>query len=197
MSRTFCASYFCYAKTNETDHIQLQENLPKLTLVLGGAASGKSKYAETLCSIGGLLKVYVATAQVFDDEMSDKIAKHLIQRGPNWITIEAPIDVAGALAQAPDDAVILIDCATLWLTNVILGDHDLVAATEALLAGIAQCPHPIVIVSNEVGYGIVPENALSRRFRNAQGALNQTLAIHADRVVAVMAGLPLTLKGDQ
>jgi adenosylcobinamide kinase/adenosylcobinamide-phosphate guanylyltransferase len=175
----------------------LQENLPKLTLVLGGASSGKSKYAETLCSIEGLQKVYVATAQVFDDEMSDKIAKHLIQRGPNWITIEAPIDVAGALAQAPDDAVILIDCATLWLTNVILGDHNLVAATEALLAGIAQCPHPIVIVSNEVGYGIVPENVLSRRFRHAQGALNQTLATHADRVVAVMAGLPLTLKGDQ
>lgn len=171
------------------------KNLQNLTLVLGGAASGKSKFAESLCFQSGLNKIYIATAQVFDDEMAAKIANHVDQRGAGWVTIEAPLDVATPLATAGKDDVVLVDCATLWLTNVILGDHDLDAHTDALLTALGNTHARVVIVSNEVGQGIVPDNALSRKFRNAQGQLNQTIASQADTVVAVMAGLPLTLKG--
>ncbi|MFT5067685.1 MAG: adenosylcobinamide kinase/adenosylcobinamide-phosphate guanylyltransferase [Yoonia sp.] len=171
------------------------KHLPKLTLVLGGAASGKSSYAEMLCVQSDLTKIYIATAQVFDDEMAVKIAKHLDQRGMGWTTIEAPLDVASALKAATKNDVVLVDCATLWLTNVILGNHDLDTQTQLLLTALTSCAAPVVIVSNEVGHGIVPDNALSRRFRNAQGQLNQTIAARADTVVAVMAGLPLALKG--
>jgi adenosylcobinamide kinase/adenosylcobinamide-phosphate guanylyltransferase len=170
------------------------KKLPNLTLVLGGAASGKSKYAETLCSDSGLRKIYIATAQVFDGEMAAKVTKHLDQRGNDWTTIETPVDVARGLATTGASDVVLIDCATLWLTNVILGDLDLDAQTDHLLTALTNTKSRVVIVSNEVGYGIVPDNALSRRFRNAQGQLNQTLASHAQSVVAVMAGLPLVLK---
>lgn len=170
-------------------------NLPNLTLVLGGAASGKSKFAESLCVQSGLRRIYIATAQVFDAEMAAKVAKHLDQRGTGWTTIEAPLDVTSALETAGKDDVVLVDCATLWLTNVILGHHDLDAHTSALLTAIANTPATVVIVSNEVGQGIVPDNALSRKFRNAQGQLNQTIAARADTVVAVLAGLPLALKG--
>lgn len=170
-------------------------NLPNLTLVLGGAASGKSKFAESLCLQSGLRKIYIATAQVFDDEMAAKVTKHLDQRGAGWITIEAPLDVASAMATTGKDDVVLVDCATLWLTNMILGDHDLAAHTDALLTALGDTPARVVIVSNEVGQGIVPDNALSRKFRNAQGQLNQAIAARADTVVAVMAGLPLALKG--
>ncbi|MCO4846905.1 MAG: bifunctional adenosylcobinamide kinase/adenosylcobinamide-phosphate guanylyltransferase [Yoonia sp.] len=171
------------------------KHLPNLTLVLGGAASGKSAYAELLCTQSGRTKIYIATAQVFDDEMATKIAKHLDQRGTGWTTIEAPLDVASALTTAGDKDVVLVDCATLWLTNVILGDHDLDAQTDQFLTALLSCAAPVIIVSNEVGQGIVPDNALSRRFRNAQGQLNQDIAARADTVVAVMAGLPLALKG--
>jgi adenosylcobinamide kinase/adenosylcobinamide-phosphate guanylyltransferase len=112
-----------------------------------------------------------------------------------WTTIEAPLDVASALKAATKNDVVLVDCATLWLTNVILGNHDLDTQTQLLLTALTSCAAPVVIVSNEVGHGIVPDNALSRRFRNAQGQLNQTIAARADTVVAVMAGLPLALKG--
>lgn len=170
------------------------KHLPNLTFVLGGAASGKSAYAELLCTQSGRAKIYIATAQVFDDEMGAKVAKHLDQRGTAWTTIEAPIDVASALKTASTDDVVLVDCATLWLTNVILGEHDLDAHTGQLLAALTSCAAPVIIVSNEVGQGIVPDNALSRRFRDAQGLLNQEIAARADAVVAVMAGLPLALK---
>jgi len=169
--------------------------LPKLTLVLGGAASGKSAFAEGLAKAGGQPATYIATAQAFDDEMAQKIARHKAQRGAGWHTIEEPLDLPRALAQAPKGQPILIDCATLWLTNVILGDHDLLQHQQDALAAIASAPGPVVIVSNEVGYGLVPENALSRRSRNAQGRLNQDLARRADLVVTIMAGLPLVLKG--
>lgn len=177
------------------DHSAIMNRLPALSLVIGGAASGKSRFAEGLCARSGRSKIYVATAQVYDDEMAQKVVSHLAQRGENWVTIEAPIDVASALAEASLDNVVLLDCATLWLTNVILGEHDLEAETAKLLEAITACPAPVVIVSNEVGQGIVPDNALSRKFRNAQGQLNQTLATQAELVVAVMAGLPLALKG--
>jgi adenosylcobinamide kinase/adenosylcobinamide-phosphate guanylyltransferase len=169
--------------------------LPRLSLILGGAASGKSAFAENLVRGTGLRQIYVATAQVYDDEMADKVTRHREQRGDQWITIEEPIDIAGALTTAAVDDIILIDCATLWLTNLILGDYDVAAHTQALLAAIDTCPAPVVIVSNEVGQGIVPDNALSRQFRNAQGKLNQDIAAKSGLVVAVMAGLPVALKG--
>lgn len=169
--------------------------LSHFTLVLGGAASGKSAFAESLVTNGPNTPVYIATSQVFDAEMEDKVAAHRTMRGTNWHTIEEPLDIAAALALAPLGSPVLIDCATLWLTNIILRDDEVDAATHALVDAIARHPDPVVIVSNEVGYGIVPENALSRRFRNAQGRLNQQIAQQADCVVSVMAGLPLVLKG--
>ncbi|PRY79427.1 adenosylcobinamide kinase/adenosylcobinamide-phosphate guanylyltransferase [Yoonia maritima] len=169
--------------------------LPKLSLVLGGAASGKSALAEDLVLNTQLNPVYVATAQVFDDEMAQKVARHRDQRGTLWDTIEEPINVASVLERVTEDDAVLIDCATLWLTNLILGEHNLAKESAALLSALDTCAGPIVIVSNETGQGIVPDNALARRFRNAQGTLNQQIAAKADLVVAVMAGLPMTLKG--
>lgn len=170
--------------------------LPNLTLVLGGAASGKSAFAESLVLQSGNAPVYLATAQIFDAEMADKVARHRDMRGTGWTTIEEPLDLAPALAQITQRQTVLIDCATLWLTNVVLGEHDINQHTEALLSAISACNGPVVVVSNEVGQGIVPDNALSRKFRNAQGGLNQRLGAEADLVVAVMAGLPLVLKGN-
>lgn len=169
--------------------------LPSLTLVLGGAASGKSAFAESLCFQSDKARVYVATAQAFDDEMREKIEQHKIQRGSEWLTIEAPMDVVAALAGRTADDVVLLDCATLWLTNVVLAEQDVAIATTSLMAALATCAAPVIIVSNEVGHGIVPDTSLGRAFRNHQGRLNQTLAAQADVVVQVIAGLPRTLKG--
>ncbi len=123
--------------------------------------------------------------------MRDRIAQHREDRGEDWTTVEAPLDLSGALAQVPAGAVVLVDCATLWLTNHLLAERDLDAETRRLLAALAACAAPVAVVSNEVGWGIVPDNALARRFRDAQGRLNQRLAARADLVVGVMAGLPL------
>lgn len=169
--------------------------LPKLTLVLGGAASGKSTFAESLVQQGGDCPTYIATAEVYDDEMAKKVAAHRAMRGSGWQTVEEPVHVAGAIDAARANQPVLIDCATLWLTNLVLGELDVAAHSAALLQAVRRSENPIVIVSNEVGQGIVPDNALSRRFRNAQGRLNQHIAAEADLVVAVMAGLPLALKG--
>lgn len=170
-------------------------SLPPLSLVIGGARSGKSGFAEGLVTRTGRPRRYIATAEAWDDEMRARIAQHQRERGGNWTTVEAPLDLATALAQAVRDEVVLVDCATLWLTNHLLADHDLPAETTCLLDALAASPAPIVIVSNETGWGIVPENALARRFRDEQGRLNQRLAAAADLVVTVIAGLPLVLKG--
>ncbi len=170
--------------------------LPKLTLILGGAASGKSAFAEAFVLKGSeATPTYIATAQIFDDEMAEKVAKHRQMRGSGWHTVEEPLNLSAALATVQQGQPVLIDCATLWLTNVMLCEHDVDTESDALIAATAACKGPVVIVSNEVGQGIVPDNALSRRFRNAQGRLNQRLAAEADLVVAVMAGLPMVLKG--
>lgn len=171
--------------------------LPPLTLVLGGAGSGKSAFAEKLISESGLDRVYIATSQAFDDEMRNKIFRHQEMRGAGWRTVEAPFDPGEALAAAAPGQALLVDCLTMWLTNHLLAGHDLAERQAALLAdlGRAQGRAPVVVVSNEVGQGIVPDNALSRRFREAQGRLNQAVAARAGLVVAVMAGLPLVLKG--
>jgi len=169
--------------------------LPRLSLVVGGARSGKSGLAERLVSGSGLGRRYIATAQAWDDEMRDRIARHRADRGEGWITVEAPLDLVAALAGARQDEAVLVDCATLWLSNHLLADHDLAAESRALLAALDACAAPVVVVSNEVGWGIVPENALARAFRDAQGRLNQQIAAQAGLVVGVMAGLPLVLKG--
>lgn len=169
--------------------------LPKLTLVLGGAASGKTAWAERFVLGSGRSPIYLATAQAWDAEMQAKITRHRDIRGSLWQTVEAPLDPCPALREASADQAVLLDCATLWLSNHLLAGHDPAAETALLLDGLAECAAPVVVVSNEVGAGIVPDNALARRFRQAQGELNQTLASRAALVVAVMAGLPLVLKG--
>jgi len=174
--------------------------LPKLTVVIGGAASGKSAFAEALVLASSRPRIYVATAEVWDAEMAAKVAAHRAARGAGWRTVEEPRDIARALREVSPAEAVLIDCATLWLTNVMLADPApsdaaLVTAMSDLLATLAACPAPVVIVTNETGQGIVPDNALARRFRSTQGTLNQGLAAQAGLVVAVIAGLPLVLKG--
>jgi len=138
--------------------------------------------------------LYVATAEARDREMAERVAVHQRRRGPSWTTIETPRDVAGVLA-ANVNTPALVDCLTLWLSNVLLADTDVDAEIEHLDDALARAAAPIVLVANEVGSGIVPDNALGRRFRDLQGLLNQRIAARADRVVLVVAGLPLTLKG--
>lgn len=169
-------------------------SLPPLTLVTGGAASGKSALAETRLLGSTLAPVYIATAQAWDNEMRAKIARHRARRS-GWREIEAPMDLPAALATLRAGEAALVDCLTLWLTNVMLAKADLAEAEAALVAALAASPAPVVCVTNEVGQGIVPESALGRRFREAQGRLNQRIAAQADSVIAVMAGLPLALKG--
>lgn len=167
--------------------------LPKLTLVLGGAASGKSAYAEGL--IPAAPRLYIATAQASDPEMQARIARHIAARGPGWDTVEVPLAVADAIAVAHPETAILMDCATLWLGNLMFVERDIAGETTRLLRAVATCPAAVVVVSNEVGLSPVPDHPLSRRFRDAQGVLNQRLAAAADLAVLVVAGLPLVLKG--
>lgn len=169
--------------------------LPHITLVLGGAASGKSAFAEHLVQTTGQPQFYLATAQVFDIEMRTKIDLHLARRGAGWTTIEAPLDLKPPLSSLTETQVCLIDCATMWLSNHVLADNDIPTAQSDLLGALSACTAPIVIVSNEVGHGIVPDNALARQFREAQGRLNIALAAQADLVVQITAGLPTVLKG--
>lgn len=171
------------------------QHLPALTIVIGGASSGKSDYAESLILSDGRKKIYLATAQAHDAEMTTKILKHQYSRGEGWNTVEAPLDLTPALGNATNADVVLLDCATLWLTNHILANTNLETAQNTLLNSLAQCQASVVVVTNEVGAGIVPDNALSRQFRLAQGQLNRALAAQADRVITVIAGLPLVLKG--
>lgn len=166
---------------------------PMLTLVLGGARSGKSRHAEGLLAALPKPWLYIATAQAFDEEMRARIAEHRVRRGPEWETVEAPLDLPAALLRARHRPV-LVDCLTLWLSNLILGERDLEAAAVALETALAQRSAPAVLVSNEVGLGIVPENALARRFRDAAGILHQRLAERAEHVVFTVAGIPMVVK---
>ncbi|MGZ5881523.1 MAG: bifunctional adenosylcobinamide kinase/adenosylcobinamide-phosphate guanylyltransferase [Xanthobacteraceae bacterium] len=166
----------------------------RLTLVLGGARSGKSRYAESLVTALPPPWLYVATAEAGDSEMVARVAAHQARRGPSWTTIETPRNVAETLGTHADKPT-LVDCLTLWLSNVMLADADVDAEIEQLDEALARAAAPIVLVANEVGFGIVPDSALGRRFRDLQGLLNQRIAARADRVVLVVAGLPLTLKG--
>jgi adenosylcobinamide kinase / adenosylcobinamide-phosphate guanylyltransferase len=166
--------------------------LPRLTLVLGGARSGKSRYGEELVGCTAPPWTYVATAEAWDDEMAERIAHHCGRRDARWQTLDVPLDLARAIAGLAGSA--LVDCLTLWLSNVMLAGRDVDTESEALLAALACAPGPLVVVSNEVGLGIVPDTPLGRAFRDAQGRLNQRVAAAADRVIFMAAGLPLNLK---
>lgn len=168
-----------------------------LTLVLGGARSGKSGFAqaeaEALAGQAGRL-VMIATGQAFDEEMRQRIAQHRRERGEAWRTVEAPVDLVGALAGLRPGDVAVADCLTLWLSNLMTADMDLEAEASALAAAARGLRSPVWFVSNEVGLGIVPENAMARRFRDEAGRLHRRLAEIADHVVLVVAGLPMKLK---
>lgn len=167
--------------------------LPPLTLVLGGARSGKSAYAERLLAGGPAL--YLATGQPGDAEMAERIRRHRERRGPAWATVEEPLELAAALDRhARPERPVLVDCLTLWLSNLLLAGRDLDAARAGLVQALPGLAGPVVLVSNEVGLGIVPDNALARRFRDEAGRLHQEVAAIARRVVFVSAGLPLMLK---
>jgi adenosyl cobinamide kinase/adenosyl cobinamide phosphate guanylyltransferase len=167
---------------------------PRLTLVLGGARSGKSRYAESLVMALPPPWLYVATGQGLDAEMAARIEAHRSRRGAGWTTVEAPRALAATLA-APGTAPILVDCLTLWLSNLMMAEAPIEAELDRLAQALDKATAPVVMVANEVGSGIVPDNALARRFRDLQGWLNQRIAAQADNVVLVVAGLPLFVKG--
>lgn len=164
-------------------------------LVLGGARSGKSRYAENRVRAAAGEPVYIATAQAFDDEMVERITRHRHDRGSGWRTVEAPMDLPRAIeAESGSGTAVLVDCLTLWATNLLLADADVDEATERLLNALRSHAGPIALVSNEIGLGIVPDNALSRRFRDVAGRMNQAVAATVAEVQFIAAGLPLTLK---
>jgi len=166
----------------------------RLTLVLGGARSGKSRYAQTLAMASPPPWIFIATAEAGDEEMRARIDTHRRMRGEGWLTTEAPFDLAGAVSEAPESVPLLIDCLTLWLSNLMLGDHDVDAAIAAFEAALGAREALTIAVANEVGLGIVPETPLGRAFRDRAGALNQRLAAKAGNVVLMVAGLPMTVK---
>lgn len=165
-----------------------------LTFVLGGARSGKSRYAEGVIAALSPPWAYVATADAGDEEMSARIKAHRKRRGADWRTIEVPRDLSAALA-ACRQMPVLVDCLTLWLSNLMLADADIEKEMQVLETTLASRTVPTVVVANEVGSGIVPDYPLGRRFRDLQGILNQRIAARADRVVLMVAGLPLAVKG--
>ena len=169
--------------------------LPTGTFVLGGAASGKSEWAESYILSSNLQVIYLATGQILDDETDHRVKVHQARRDDRWHTVEEPLDLGPALADLSPDTPMLIDCATMWLSNQMMAEADLSVVTDALLGALRACPSPWVIVSNEVGHGIVPDNKQARQFREAQGRLNIALAREADLAVMIIAGLPQVLKG--
>jgi adenosylcobinamide kinase / adenosylcobinamide-phosphate guanylyltransferase len=172
-------------------------HLPQVTLVLGGARSGKSRYAERLVEGAALGGTYCATAEAGDAEMARRIGTHRARRGPFWHTVEAPLALAPVIAsEAASERPLLIDCLTVWLSNLILAGKPVDEETAALCAALRLAEGPVVLVANEVGLGLVPETPLGRQFRDAAGRVNQEVAALADRVVFVAAGLPLMLKED-
>ncbi len=167
----------------------------RIALVLGGARSGKSRHAERLAASAATgAWIYIATAEARDREMSDRIARHRAARGERWRTVEEPLAIAAAIDRAERGDVVLVDCLTLWLSNLLLADCDPDAEFDRLCATARAARAKLVFVANEVGLGIVPDNALARRFRDESGRLNQRVAEIADHVVFMAAGLPLVLK---
>ena len=167
--------------------------MSNVTLVTGGARSGKSALAERLVRRTGEHAFYIATAEALDREMTERIREHQARRGEDWTTIQEPLDLVGAL-QKSDTAPRLIDCLTLWLSNLMQAEVDVEQATTELVACLRQQAQPVVLVTNEVGSGIVPENALARRYRDAAGCMNQSIAAIADEVYLSVSGYPLRIK---
>ncbi len=165
-------------------------------LILGGARSGKSAFAETLVRGSGLSPTYLATGRAFDSEMQERIQLHRQQRGDDWTTLEEPLDLTGALRrQVRDDRAILVDCLTLWVTNLMMADKDVTAHGDRLCECLDALPGLVVFVSNEVGMGIVPDNEMAREFRDHTGLLHQKIARHCAQVFFVAAGIPMQMKG--
>ena len=173
----------------------MPENLTT-TLILGGARSGKSRYAQQLAENARATRTFIATAEPLDDEMADRIAQHVADRGKSWTTIECPIELCRSIESAcnEQDAVV-VDCLTLWLSNLMHAGRDVAQETEQLVQILSAVTTPLIIISNEVGMGIVPQSPLGRRFRDEQGRLNQRIAQACARVEFVASGLPLRLKG--
>jgi adenosylcobinamide kinase/adenosylcobinamide-phosphate guanylyltransferase len=171
----------------------MRERFVTTTLILGGARSGKTAYALRAAEQGERGLVMIATAQALDAEMHERIDRHRAERGPRWRTLEAPLDLAGALDDVGPGETAVIDCLTLWVSNLIHAGRDIDAQTAGLIAALDG--REVLLISNEVGLGIVPDNALARRFRDDAGRVNQQVAAAVDRAVFVAAGLPLVLKG--
>ncbi|WP_208250233.1 bifunctional adenosylcobinamide kinase/adenosylcobinamide-phosphate guanylyltransferase [Rhizobium sp. T1470] len=166
------------------------------TFVLGGARSGKSRFAEQLVVSGGLERHYVATGRAWDEEMRSRIDTHKADRGDLWHTHEEPLDLVGCLRAIDGEGrAILVDCLTLWVTNLMMEERDMVAEFASLAAYVPAARARLVIVSNEVGLGIVPENRMAREFRDHAGRLHQMIAAEAADVYFIAAGLPLKMKG--
>lgn len=167
-------------------------------LVLGGARSGKSRYAEDRALNSGLKPFYLATGRAIDEEMSERIDIHRERRGKEWETVEEPLALADAMLQtALPGRIVLVDCLTLWVTNLMMADADVRRECESLVSSIRKLQAPVIFVSNEVGLGIVPENRMARDFRDHAGFVNQMIARHCDEVWFIAAGLPLKLKPQQ
>jgi adenosylcobinamide kinase/adenosylcobinamide-phosphate guanylyltransferase len=165
-----------------------------IILITGGARSGKSTRAEARAREFGGRPVYVATADALDSEMGERIARHRARRGSEWLERETPLELVAALDETDGGGARLVDCLTLWLTNLMLAERDWEREASALAQALARQKSPVVLVTNEVGLGIVPENALARRFRDAAGIVNQMIGRAADEVELVVAGLPMRVK---
>jgi adenosylcobinamide kinase/adenosylcobinamide-phosphate guanylyltransferase len=177
------------------------QNAPALSLncrsllALGGARSGKSRYARLLAEAAAPTRVFIATGTAGDEEMAQRIARHRAERGEGWRTVEAPRDLVGALAaEAREGVAVVADCLTFWLANLALAEADIAAETGRLFDAVAALAGPVVFVSNEVGLGIVPQTQLGRDFRDWQGRLNQQMAAACEAVVLIAAGLPIPVK---
>ena len=174
----------------------MKQTSPGAVLVLGGARSGKSAFAERLVVETGLSRHYIATGRAWDDEMRARIAQHREDRGEGWETHEEPLALAERIAQvARADRAVLVDCLTLWLTNLMLEERDIAQEFNGLCEAIKGAPGKLVFVSNEVGLGIVPENRMAREFRDHAGRLHQKVAALVPDVYFIAAGLPLKMKG--
>ncbi len=176
-------------------HSECAMSVDNLYLVLGGARSGKSRHAEALVGAAPPPRHYIATAEALDDEMRRRIDEHRARRGAGWRTVEAPLEPAAALDAVPDGAPVLVDCLTLWLSNLMLAGRTAAPAESALISALERRRGLTVLVSNEVGLGIVPENRLARDFRDAAGSLHRRVAARAQHVHFMVAGIPMIVKG--
>ncbi|WP_374526656.1 bifunctional adenosylcobinamide kinase/adenosylcobinamide-phosphate guanylyltransferase [Sphingopyxis sp.] len=168
----------------------------RIHLILGGARSGKSRHAQAIAEAFDGALVFIATGEAHDAEMAARIDRHRADRGARWRTVEAPLALAEAIRRSSaSDHLLLIDCLTLWTSNLMHAGRNVAETTAGLIAALRAVPGPAILVANEVGLGIVPDNALARAFRDAAGQMNQAVAAAADRVTFVAAGLPMIMKG--